>query len=141
MRRTSGWALENAWVYHRYHGRQFCLDQFTRDSGVAFRLDTMADGQGRLSSICVVITSSHPLDVVSWALGVIGRLLAFPFADQIVTKAVPDAPAAPTLTVSGTAITATWPEPEDNHDAITAYGVQYKLSSASSWTDVAEWPD
>ena len=129
-------ALEHAWIYHRYHGRQFALDQFTRDSGVEFNIETTVDANGRLDEVCAVITSSHSPAVVAWAENVIGRLLAFPFVGNVCVRAVPDAPAAPTLMVSGTTITATWDAPDDNNAPITAYAVQYKLSDASTWTDV-----
>ncbi len=52
-----------------------------------------------------------------------------------VDAAVPAAPAAPTLTVGDTQLTATWTTPNNNGGSpITGYELQYKVSTATSWT-------
>ncbi len=54
------------------------------------------------------------------------------------TAGVPDAPAAPTLTMSNLELLVSWVAPADNGAAITDYDVQYRLTSTSpngAWTD------
>ncbi len=54
------------------------------------------------------------------------------------TAGVPDAPVAPTLTVSDLGLLVSWVAPADNGAAITDYDVRYRLTSTSpngAWTD------
>ena len=130
-------SLQNAWIYHRYHGLAFVFAQFSRDTGIEFRLDSTADADGRLFEVNVVITSSHSPAVNEWARETVESLLAFPFADNVLTLGAPEQVTGLSLSVSGTTITATWDEPEDNNDTITGYDVEYQETGATDWDDAS----
>ena len=49
--------------------------------------------------------------------------------------AVPDVPAAPTLTADSEQITAAWAAPDDNGSPIDGYDVRYKRTGDANWTD------
>lgn len=55
-------------------------------------------------------------------------------------RTIPDVPAAPTVTPGSTTLAVSWTAPYNGGSSITGYTVQYKLSSAGSWTTVTPSP-
>jgi len=52
-------------------------------------------------------------------------------------RTIPAAPAAPTITAGDTTMTVSWVAPDNGGSPITGYTVQYRLTSASAWTQTS----
>ncbi|MYF29013.1 MAG: hypothetical protein F4169_09150 [Gammaproteobacteria bacterium] len=92
------------------------------DGDVTVRLPATTGGCGSVGAICTPD----------------GRPLLMPASATIEgpTADVPDAPAAPTLTVGETWLEASWSAPADNGAAITDYDVHYR-ETGGNWQDAS----
>ena len=86
------------------------------------------------STIIVGLTNGRSYDVRVRASNTIGVSEWSAFASAS-PQAVPSTPDAPTVTRGDTQLLVSWTAPADQGSALTGYDVQYKTSSATTWTD------
>ena len=84
------------------------------------------DHEGSGGSITVTVTASDGTDSAD-------HTVTITIADE---DEAPSTPGRPTVTgASRTSVTVTWTAPATTGPAINGYGVQYKLSTVTGWTD------
>ena len=100
-------------------------------------IDVTHVGTGRTATIASLMNDTE-YEVRVRATNSVGSSDWSPVASAtpVLPPAAPDAPAAPSLVAASRQLTASWSAPASNRAAITHYDVRYKLSSASSWTQI-----